>query len=148
MARTLWNEKDRQDLLTRISRLEPGLRPRWGKMDATQMITHLTDWMRMAAGEISSKPRRHVMRYPVMKQLVIYWFPWPQGVPTAPELLARKAEGWDQEIAELRDRISSFDKLKSTGGWPVHPAFGRMSTRLWGALGYRHTDHHLRQFGV
>jgi hypothetical protein len=32
--------------------------------------------------------------------------------------------------------------------WPEHPAFGRMSRRVWGVLGYRHLDHHFRQFGV
>ncbi len=31
---------------------------------------------------------------------------------------------------------------------PEHPAFGTMTARRWGAIGYRHTDHHLRQFGV
>jgi hypothetical protein len=31
---------------------------------------------------------------------------------------------------------------------PEHPAFGRLSGRAWGALVYRHMDHHLRQFGL
>lgn len=148
MARTLWNETDRKELLSRVQQLRPDLRPLWGRMNALQMITHLTDWLRMAAGEIDSVPRRKIMRFPVVKHLVIYSMPWPKGVPTAPELLARKASGWDEEMIDLCDRLASFEKLKSTESWPVHPAFGRMSTRLWGALGYRHTDHHLRQFGV
>jgi hypothetical protein len=32
--------------------------------------------------------------------------------------------------------------------WAAHPAFGRMSHRAWGVLGYRHLDHHFRQFGI
>jgi hypothetical protein len=30
----------------------------------------------------------------------------------------------------------------------VHPVFGTLSGKAWGALGWRHLDHHLRQFGV
>lgn len=30
----------------------------------------------------------------------------------------------------------------------VHPGFGRMSQSDWLRWGYRHVDHHLRQFGV
>jgi hypothetical protein len=29
-----------------------------------------------------------------------------------------------------------------------HPIFGTMSPQDWGVLLYKHTDHHLRQFGL
>jgi len=148
MPRSLWSESDRQQLLARLDRLRPDTRPLWGSMNAMQMITHLTDWMRMATGELESVPLQRVMRYPVIKQLIIYWMPWPKGVPTAPELLARNATGWEEERADFSRRLSAFGELKSTARWPVHPAFGNISTNGWGVLGYRHTDHHLRQFGV
>ena len=31
---------------------------------------------------------------------------------------------------------------------PAHPIFGPLTVRQWGVQGYKHTDHHLRQFGV
>jgi hypothetical protein len=31
--------------------------------------------------------------------------------------------------------------------WPVSPVFGALSGKDWGALSYKHLDHHLRQFG-
>jgi Protein of unknown function (DUF1569) len=34
------------------------------------------------------------------------------------------------------------------GDWPPHPVFGAMTARDWNRVLYRHTDHHLRQFGV
>ena len=148
MPRTLWNESDRRDLLERVNKLRPDMHPAWGKMNATQMITHLTDWMRMAIGDLKSAPKNKPMRYPVIKQLIIYVMPWPKGVPTAPELLAREASGWDDERSDFIKRLKSFETLKSKTDWPPHPAFGRLSIRTWGVLGYKHTDHHLRQFGV
>ncbi len=148
MSRTLWNQTDREQLLARFDKLRPDLQPVWGKMNAMQVVTHLTEWMRLAAGELKSAPRNKPMRYPVIKQLIIYVMPWPKGVPTAPELLARESSGWDTERADFTERLGSFDKLKSTSEWPLHPAFGKLSTKAWGVLGYKHTDHHLRQFGV
>lgn len=148
MPQSLWNESDRERLAARLDRLRPDARPLWGKMSALQMITHLTDWMRMAAGELESVPKRRLMRYPGIRHFIIYWMPWPKGVPTAPELLARESSGWESEIAAFSARLRSFGELRTRTTWPVHPAFGKMSTSEWGVLGYRHTDHHLRQFGV
>ena len=148
MPRTLWNESDRAELLARVDKLRPDMTPAWGKMNATQMVTHLTEWMRLATGELSAAPRKMPMRFPVIKQLVIYVMPWPKGVPTAPELLSRESTGWDGELADFRERLRTFGKLKSKSDWPLHPAFGKLSTKTWGVLGYKHTNHHLTQFGV
>jgi hypothetical protein len=148
MPRTLWNESDRADLLARVDKLRPEMKPLWGKMNATQMMTHLTEWMRLATGELTAAPKNKPMRYPVIKQFIIYVMPWPKGVPTAPELLSRQSTGWDAELADFRKRLKTFGKLASKSDWPSHPAFGRLSTRTWGALGYKHTNHHLTQFGV
>jgi hypothetical protein len=148
MPRTLWNENDRRELLARVDHLRPDMHPTWGKMNAVQMMTHLTDWMRLATGELKTEPKLKPMRYPVIKHLVVYVMPWPKGVPTAPELLERQTDDWGKERAEFSRRLASFEKPESGSQWPVHPAFGRLSTNAWGVLGYRHTDHHLRQFGV
>jgi hypothetical protein len=99
-------------------------------------------------GELVAAPKNKPMRYPVIKQLIIYVMPWPQGVPTAPELLSLESSGWDAELADFTERVRTFEKWKSRSDWPLHPVFGRLSTTEWGALGYKHTDHHLRQFRV
>jgi hypothetical protein len=148
MPRTLWNESDRRELLARVDRLRPDMHPTWGTMNAIQMMTHLTDWMRLATGELKARSKRKPMRYPGIKHLIVYVMPWPKGVPTAPELIARVADGWEAERADFSKRLASFEELRSQSQWPEHPAFGRLSTKAWGVLGYRHTDHHLRQFGV
>ena len=117
-------------------------------MNAPQMVAHVIDWMGLIKGEIATAPIRGPLRYSPMKQLVIYWMPWPKGVRTAPELLGRKADSFEAELDVLREHLRTFGELRSRAEWPDHPAFGRLSTRTWGVLGYRHTDHHFRQFGV
>jgi hypothetical protein len=41
-----------------------------------------------------------------------------------------------------------FENLDPKLVWPDHPVFAKMSRKAWCVLGYRHMDHHLRQFGV
>jgi hypothetical protein len=148
MPRTLWNESDRAELLARVDKLRPDMTPAWGRMNATQMMTHLSAWMHLATGDLPSAPRKMPMRFPVIKQLVIYVMPWPKGVPTAPELLSRVSHGWDAELADFKEQLKTFGKWESRTDWPLHPAFGKLSTKTWGVLGYKHTNHHLTQFGV
>jgi hypothetical protein len=147
MPKSVWNPHTRRDLLERLERLAPDTRPRWGKMNAAQMVAHLTNWARMADGELSTKEMRLPLRYTPLKQIVIYWLPFPKGVPTAPELIAGEPEDWAKGTAALREHIGSFDTDSKTE-WPMHPAFGKLTPRAWGVLCYRHIDHHFRQFGV
>jgi uncharacterized protein DUF1569 len=146
--RSIWNVQSRRDLQARFGTLRSDAMPAWGRMSAPQMIAHAADSLRMAMGELPCAPKRSLLRHTPFKQLVIYWLPWPKGVPTAPELLARAPASWSSDVSDL---IGLIDRLGSRGpGGPFadHPAFGRLSGGAWGALMYRHMDHHLRQFGV
>ena len=148
MPNSLWSAQGRGDLLTRIDRLSPDAVPRWGKMTAPQMLAHLTDWMVMAKGDLPTRPFKGILNYSPVKQLAIYWLPFPKGVPTARELISRAPEEWSAERATLRRYMESFETMHPDGIWPAHPAFGMLTPAAWGVLGYRHTHHHLTQFGV
>ncbi|HEV7839084.1 MAG TPA: DUF1569 domain-containing protein [Gemmatimonadaceae bacterium] len=148
MRKSLSDARTRQDLLARLERLKPETTPLWGKMSAPQMLAHVGDWMLMARGELKTASKNLPFRYPVVKQLLIYWLPFPKGVPTAPELLSRRPAAWSAECAAVRRYVESFGDRVPKAAWPEHPAFGRMSSRAWNVLAYRHTDHHFRQFGI
>jgi hypothetical protein len=148
MKRSLSDPRARQQLADRLERLAPGAKPLWGKMTAPQMVAHLADWMLMAKGELKTAPKKRALRFPPIKQLVIYWLPFPKGVPTAPELITRKPLAWKVERAAVRQHVESWENLNRQTMWPEHPVFGKMTARAWGVLGYRHMDHHLRQFGI
>ena len=148
MRKSLWSDECRRDLLVRVARLTPDAPPRWGRMTAPQMLAHLTDWMVMAKGDLPTRPFKGILSYTPVKQLAIYWLPFPKGVPTAKELITRAPLDWSAERAALCGYIESFEGIHPDGIWPEHPAFGMLTPSAWGVLGYRHTDHHLRQFGV
>lgn len=144
---TLWNDADRQALVTRLRSLTPETTAKWGRLNARGALAHLHDAARMALGELAVKPKNLPIRYPPLKQLIIYVVPFPKGAPTAPELVSRQADDWTAELAALESAVDRLVAKGASGSWPDHPAFGSMTHRAWGVLVYRHTDHHLRQFG-
>ena len=146
--KSMFNDTDRGSMLARIDRVASGAAPRWGKMNAEQMLAHLVESLRMANGEISPRPKKLPIRYFPLKQLIIYWLPFPKGAPTAPELLPKESGTIERGKSELARLMRDFSQRAKQTQWPEHPAFGKLTTQAWGVLTYRHFDHHLRQFGV
>lgn len=145
---TLWNESDRAALIGRLNRLSPDAPARWGSMNAPKMVTHVTDALRAALGELPVTTFAGPLQHWPLNALVIYVLPWPKGAPTAPELMARTPEQWQTEIATLTAAIGRFAARSPEDAWVPHAAFGSIDGKAWGRLQYRHLDHHLRQFGA
>ena len=147
---TVFNPTDRAALERRLRLLVPGSTPAWGRFNCEQMLAHVADALRMALGELQADGRRApaFLSWPPVRHAIIHWLPFPKGAPTAPELLARPAGTHQQEIEDvvaLLERVAANERVD---GWAPHPAFGALSTPTWGALVYKHVDHHLRQFRV
>jgi hypothetical protein len=146
--KSVFHQVDRLALAHRLDAITSASAPHWGRMDSRQMLAHLSDGVRMALGELTVQPRGGPLRFPPIRHAIIHWLPFPKSAPTAPELLARRAEDWDAERAVLKHLLERLGALEGARDWPEHPAFGRLGSRDWGALVYRHVDHHLRQFGA
>jgi hypothetical protein len=146
---TAWNPDVRASFIARTRSLTVDTKPRWGKMNAAAMMAHLNDALRMALGDLPVKSKNLPLRYKPIRHLFIYYLPMPKGAPTAPELIARcQGASLDDErkaFAELLDRCGSVAPGAKLG---EHPAFGKLSYDEYGALIAKHTDHHLRQFGL
>ena len=146
--KSIWQDDARRELNDRVGTLVWDRPAQWGKFTAPKMVCHLADSLKMAMGDLKVAPKRLPIRYPPLKQLIIYWAPFPKGAPTAPELLAREPGEFSRDVAELQALLDRAASAETTDTWPEHPAFGQLSRRAWGVLIYRHMDHHLRQFGA
>jgi len=147
--KTMWDPASARDIRERVGRLAPERTRQWGRMSVQQMVCHLAESLKMAMGDLQVAPKRLPIRYPPLKQLIVYLAPFPKNAPTAPELtIAATPRPWADDIAALQQLIDRFAAHPADAKWPDHPAFGRLSRRAWGVLAYRHIDHHLRQFGV
>lgn len=150
--RTLTDPADRAALLERVGRLTAESTPLWGRMTVGGMLCHLTDAFRSCMGELP------VRDYSSFRMRTLYrWIaltlplPFPKGVPTAAEFDQDREGTRPEEFEADRDRLvetaTRFVDALDPDQWR-HPAFGPLTRGEWGRWGWRHMDHHLRQFGV
>jgi hypothetical protein len=146
--RTIFNSRERARLIDRLARLRPSSRPRWGTMNAHQMVCHLNDALESSFHESTTVGRGWLARFP-LKQLAIYVLPWPKGkLQSPPELLVSNPTEWSKDLELFRHRLERVAARGPSAEWPASDVFGRLSGRDWGALLRTHIDHHLRQFGA
>lgn len=146
--KSVWKAEVQAELLSRVASLRPDSAARWGRFTCPRMLVHVTDALGMYMGTIPVALKRTPLLYAPLKQAVIYALPMPRNVPTARELLSREPGTWADEQDRFASTLRRFCSLHSRPDWPPHPLFGRMSSRAVGVLAYKHTDHHLRQFGA
>lgn len=134
----------------RIERLTPENERRWGQMSAAQMLAHCSAWMEIAAG-LRHPPRsllgRLVGRF--AKASILGEQPPARNLPTMKSLIV---EGERDFAKEQRDLLARIDRFAAGGPerCTTHPHsfFGPLTPDEWAILGYKHLDHHLRQFGA
>jgi hypothetical protein len=147
--KSLWQEETRNELRARARRLTPAHQAQWGKFTVDRMLAHMVDAFRMGMGEIEVRPRKiPVIGTWPFNVLFIRFVGMPKNAPTAREIIQRPPLSIEDELRELEAAMDRFAAQRGRTEWPVHPAFGKLSRKWWGVLGYVHTDHHLRQFGV
>lgn len=146
--KSLWQEETRRELMARARRLTPAHRAQWGQFTVDRMLAHMVDAFRMGMGEIEVRPRKiPVIGTWPFNVLFIRFVGMPKNAPTVREIIERPPMSIDAELRELEAAMQRFASQQARTDWPRHPAFGKLSRRSWGVLGYVHADHHLRQFG-
>ena len=143
----------RQETVERLRRVRPETPRRWGRMNAPQMVCHLSDSFLSVMGDKAVEAPRGLNLWPLMKPWALYApFKWPPGVATRPELDAEfggtRPVEFAADVAGLLETIDKFTRQPRTFEFRAHPMFGRLSEKDWMRWGYLHTDHHLRQFGA
>ncbi len=139
-----------EHLLARLERLREGDPPLWGRMNALEMVDHLRRSLRIAQG--NPPQRRQVSALvSLLARAVIYLpVPMPRNKETARDFRAApKDAAFEQAKRALREEFRACAAaLSRPGPAVIHPLFGAISPGAWSRLAVKHTDHHLRQFGV
>jgi len=152
--KTLACDRDKAEILRRLTALRHDSVRRWGRMSAHQMVCHLTDGYRILTGERITTPATSSLPRPLMKWIALYApVKWPAGISTTPELDQNiggtRPVAFEADIAQLVQLLETIaaDRSGRFAG-QLHPIFGAMSTSAWLRWAYLHADHHLRQFGA
>ena len=150
--KTVADNKVLRSLIARLHRMTPDSRRRWGTMTAHEMLCHLGD-----ASEMVLRIRPRVKPVPIRRRAlmkaIFLWSPFrfPHGVPTNPMHDPRADGTKPSEFArDLARAVAALEGIASSRGnlEPAHGTFGTMTLAGWQRWAWKHTDHHLRQFGV
>ena len=140
-------------LVRRLSALGPDSQRRWGSLTPHEMLCHLGDATAMVLG-LRPRKKEPPLRTRRMLKWVGLWSPirWPRGWAANPTH-DPKAEGTKptEFATDLERAVEGLRGVAAATGSelaPLHGFFGRMSAVDWKRWAYKHTDHHLRQFGA
>jgi hypothetical protein len=139
------------EVIARIARLDPASERRWGTLTPNEMLCHLADSYGGMLGDRIVTPVDTVLTRTVFRWVALHTaLPWPKGVPTRPEVDPRQQGTQPVDFDRDRDAVVALIRRFITPGarYAHHPFFGSLTRREWLIWGYRHPDHHLRQFGI
>lgn len=148
---TLLDPSVAHEISARIDRLRPDSLALWGKMNANQMVCHLTDAFKVALGDTPTTLRPGPLSSKLARWLIISVLPVPRArARTMREFKLTAPQVWAKDVQTLKGHMERFiaRAWEPNPQWNVHPAFGQLSTTEYGKLVAKHMDHHLRQFGV
>lgn len=140
-----------------LSRLESRLKSlradtprRWGSLSPAEVLCHLGDATEsvLARPGGDAGPHRRLRRWVALRSPL----PWPRGARTPdrvnPRVAGTRPTDFETDkaraVAGLR-RLAAADPGELPAG---HALFGAMRAEDWRRWAWRHTDHHLRQFGL
>ena len=142
---------DKDEIINRIDELHPNSKPMWGKMSVAQMQAHCIKPIEVSLG--THKPGHSLLGKLLGKRfknkMMQESWQFKKNMPTVKSFVVKEEPDFYESQKALKNAIEKIvlaDK-NETAATP-HPFFGKMSVDEWGILGYKHLDHHLRQFGV
>jgi oxepin-CoA hydrolase/3-oxo-5,6-dehydrosuberyl-CoA semialdehyde dehydrogenase len=131
---------------------EPG---NWGKMNAQQMVEHLTTIFYVSSGKIKFDlvtPPEHLPKY---KEFLLSDKEFRENTKAPVNIIGEDAlplqyATMEDALENLAASIASFENYfkEDTGHKTMHPVFGGLNFEEWVLLHYKHVTHHLRQFGL
>ena len=148
--RNLFDPVDRQSILERLGRLQPGAARQWGKMGTAQMLAHCSIALEAATGD---KPRKQALIGKLLARFVksslLGERPFGKDSPTDPTFIVTGEKDFAAERQHLATLVNLFSELgPEKAAAQVHSFLGRLTGEEWAVMMYKHIDHHLRQFGA
>lgn len=143
----------RRRLLEALAALRASARPQWGRMTAQEMVEHLLWAFELSTGEaqagcpIPEPQRQRAKAFLYDNRPTPREFMNPVLAAGLPPL---RHDGLTEAMASLRTAANQF--LGQAASAPditrTHPVFGPIGMDEWARAHFKHTYHHLLQFGL
>lgn len=149
--RTIFDKNIREELIDRINKISEDNKAEWGKMNLPQMLKHNTYWNKWILGKENHEYKQSflgkIFGKIALKKMIRDEKPFDKNIPTSDQFKVKESTGNIE--SEKSDWISMIKEYESYNNPSfIHDFFGKMTEEQIGVLVYKHTDHHLRQFGI
>jgi hypothetical protein len=148
--KSIFESTTRAEVIKRIDALTTNNKALWGKMTVAQMVRHCSICEEYYFGNIEIKRSfigRIFGKKAIRSILKDENSTLQKNAPTSPPFLVKEnihdLEGEKAKWKSLVERYSNFQSTEFT-----HWFFGKLTREQLGQFIYKHTDHHLKQFGV
>jgi len=148
---SIYEEKIIEGFIRRLENIKFDSKPKWGKMNAPQMLAHLNVAYDLAFGKTSSyhsKLKKWLLKL-VVKNIVTNEVPFKQNSSTAPIFIISSEKDFTKEKADL---IENMKLVVAKGSAHFEgkesDSFGTLTAVEWNNMFYKHLDHHFKQFGA
>ncbi len=143
----------RNEYIDLLSQLDADAPRKWGKMNVQQMIEHMADYVRIASGKTPMEIITAEEHIPRMQGFLDSEKKMRENTPNQllpDEPPAVRHTSKKDAINELEQEIIYFFLVfeKDKGKTLKNPFFGVLDFAQQVQLLYKHSTHHLRQFGV
>ncbi len=149
--KTIFDNAVREELIMRINSLSEVNKAQWGKMNVFQMVKHNSYWNGWILGKDYHTYKQAFMGKifgkMALRNMIKDDKPLDKNIPTSSQF---KVKETNEDLKAEKLKWISLTKSYENYDNPdfIHDFFGKMTKEQIGILVYKHTDHHLRQFGV
>jgi len=137
---------DVEVLLLRIRRLPPTAKRKWGTMTLDGMFVHSRQALELYMGDFTLPSVRHWYT-PIARLHALSRFNFPRDIKLPYDLPDSTNADLETERDRLIEAVKRYASLPIDYRIPEHPMLGKFKREEAGRFVYKHTDHHLRQFG-
>lgn len=140
------------EMLAVLSRLTPNQKPLWGKMNAQEMVEHLSDMLMMSRGtgdftidvdaETIARRQQFLLSDKEMAKNI--------AVPFTKDIIELRHDELELALDEFADEWMNFTEYyeNNPSASVIHPYYGDLGFNLWLKMHDKHFMHHFKQFGL
>ncbi|WP_057940070.1 DUF1569 domain-containing protein [Algoriphagus resistens] len=149
--KTVFERETREELMHRIHSLKKDNTPLWGEMNVFQMTKHNTYWNRWILGEGDFVYKQEflgkIFGKIALKRMLKGERLLDKNIPTSEQFKVKVINGdLEEEKSKWVSLLGKYENYNNPEF--VHDFLGKMTKEQIGIFVHKHTDHHLRQFGV
>jgi hypothetical protein len=149
MIKSVLKKEDLSEIIQKVHSIQPHHAAKWGEMNVVEMLMHCAQ-VAEAVINSSKSAQKANWKQVISKYIFLYVkkeFPKLVKGPKRFEAKGKVSEEdfmiWKDKLFEVLEKFQNLEKPLAG----FHPFFGPLNHQQWGIMVYKHTHHHLKQFG-